>query len=226
MHRRKCLYNTMRPYLINQNILFVGAHPDDVELGCGGTLIKSLNENINTIYVVILSKGENGVSIKNNTNRIDESLNGLISIGLQKKNIFTYSISDTNFNNNRKKIFHILEKIIIQKQITTIFTHTNKEYHQDHIVIYEETLRAARNVGNIFLYETNAHTYSSYAPIYFIDVSKYINSKINLLNYHTSQKTKKYFSDENVKSLAKFRGNQSRHFQYAEGFEPIRIINQ
>ncbi len=216
----------MRQDLINQNILFVGAHPDDVELGCGGTLIKSLTNKSNNIYIAILSKGENGMAKQVKINRVNESINGLTSIGVKKENIFTYDISDTKFNDNRTKIFNLLEKLILQNKITTIFTHTNKEYHQDHMVIYEETLRAARNVGNILLYETNAHTYPSYAPTYFIDISEHIDKKIHLLKYHISQKPKQYFSDENVKSLAKFRGNQSRHFRYAEGFESIRIINQ
>ena len=68
-----------------RNVLFIGAHPDDVELGCGGTIIRHIEKGDN-VFILILSKGENGLNGRR-LNRANESIKGLCSAGIKKTNI-------------------------------------------------------------------------------------------------------------------------------------------
>ncbi len=207
--------------VIKMNILFIGAHPDDIELGCSGTLIKHLN-NKDNIFALIVSDGERGLN-GNRYKRITETKQALLDIGFKKSNIIFLHIPDTLFIENRKVILSSIERICEEHNIQRVYTHTNKEYHQDHIVVFEETLRGARNVSDILAYETNAHTFSTFSPNYFVDITDVLNKKIFLLNHHHSQIKKEYFRSDAIKSLAKFRGSQAKKY-YAEGFEIIRMV--
>ena len=144
---------------------------------------------------------------------------------MKKKNIFLLNIPDTKFIEHREKIFKFMEKVCFDFGITKVFTHTNKEYHQDHITVHEESLRAARNVQNILTYESNAHTFPTFSPNYFIDIGGYIESKVLVIKRHISQNRKKYCEMDNIRSLAKLRGYQSRVSDYCEGFEIIRMVH-
>lgn len=205
-------------------VLFIGAHPDDIELGCSGALLNHLNKK-DDIYIIVFSQGEKGLNEKSE-NRSSISKKIYIKCGVLEENIFMLNLPDTKFLENRESIFKFIEKTCIDFDINKVFTHTNKEYHQDHIVIHEETLRAARNVQNILTYESNAHTYPTFSPTYFIDITDYIDKKISIINKHLSQKDKKYCEEENIRSLAKLRGYQSRTFKFSEAFEIIRILQK
>jgi LmbE family N-acetylglucosaminyl deacetylase len=203
------------------NILFIGAHPDDIELGCGGTLIKHLNNKYN-VFALIVSDGERGLN-GNRYKRITETKNALVDIGFKESNIIFLHIPDTLFIENRKVILSSIEQICEEHNVERVYTHTNKEYHQDHIVVFEETLRGARKVPDILTYETNAHTFSTFSPNYFVDISDVFDKKVLLLNHHHSQAKKEYFKPDVIESLAKFRGSQAKKC-YAEGFEIIRMV--
>ncbi len=205
------------------NILFIGAHPDDIELGSGGTVIKHLKKGDN-VFILILSKGEKGQNGKK-VNRAKESINALCSIGVKESNIKILNILDTDFPKERKKIFIAIENLCRLKKINRVYTHTKKEHHQDHIVTNEETLRAARNVLDILTYESNAHTYTDFSPNFFVDIADVIDKKLSLLSFFKSQLNKDYLEVQNVKSLAKMRGYQSKN-KYAEGFEIIRMVTK
>ena len=206
-----------------RNVLFIGAHPDDVELGCGGTIIRHIEKGDN-VFILILSKGENGLNGRR-LNRVNESIKGLCSAGIKKTNIKILNVPDTNFPKERKKIFSAIEKLCTLKKIDRVYTHTRKEYHQDHIVTNEETLRAARNVLDILTYESNAHTYADFSPNFFVDITDVIDKKLSLLSFFRSQFDKDYLEAQNVKSLAKMRGYQGKN-KYSEGFEIIRMVSK
>lgn len=205
------------------NILFIGAHPDDIELGCGGTLIKHIKSKDN-VFALIVSDGEMGFIGARNS-RIKEAKKALSKVGFKKSNITFLHVPDTMFIENRKIILSEIERICDEHKIQKVYTHTNKEYHQDHIIVFEETLRGARKVPNILAYESNAHTLPIFSPNYFVDITDVLNKKIFLLNHHRSQSKKKYFNIDFIKSTARFRGFQAKKL-YAEGFEIIRMVGQ
>jgi len=107
--------------------------------------------------------------------------------------------------------------------IQLIYTHSNKAQHQDHVTIFEETMRAARKALGIMAYESHGATNPSFSPNLFVDITDVISEKISMLNCHQSQIAKNYLRIDSVVALAQFRSSQSEEFHYAEAFEIIKM---
>lgn len=205
------------------NVLFIGAHPNDIELGCGGTLIKHI-VNKDIVYTIVLSDGEMRIG-KSDADRIQEAKNALLDAGIDEQNITFIHVPDTMFMDYRKIILNEIEKVCSEHKIKKVYTHTNKEFRQDHVVVFEETLRGARNVSDILTYELCASTLPTFSPNYYVNITEVFHVKLLLLGKHGSQSKKAYFDYDFISSLAKFRGSQIKKL-YAEGFEIVRMIGE
>lgn len=205
------------------NILFIGAHPDDVELGCLGTIRLYLKKNDN-VFVIIATDGERGNKKLGKNNRVNESIVCLERTGLPTKNIILLHFPDTRLSEYKNDILARIEEFCFKNKIDSLYVGTNKDYHQDHAVLFEETIRASRNVRNVLAYESNSSTFSSFSPNFFVNITDFIDEKAEFLKLHISQCDKNYMGDEVVKSLARFRGNQSKSVSYAEAFEVFRMV--
>jgi LmbE family N-acetylglucosaminyl deacetylase/CheY-like chemotaxis protein len=205
------------------NILFIGAHPDDIELGCGGTLVKHI-QNGDNVYAMIFTNGEKGMrDTEPEIDRQNETLQALTIAGLSPQNIFFLQYPDTELWQIRQEVMNTIAKFCEAFQIQLIYTHSNKAQHQDHVTIYEETMRGARKVFGIMAYESHGATNPSFSPNLFVDITDVIDKKIAMLNCHQSQISKSYFKVESVIALAQFRSSQSEEFHYAEAFEIIKM---
>jgi LmbE family N-acetylglucosaminyl deacetylase/CheY-like chemotaxis protein len=204
------------------NVLFIGAHPDDIELGCGGTLIKHA-QNGDNVYALIFTNGEKGTDSKNGLDRKKESIQALTFAGVPQYNVHFLQYPDTELWKERQKVMNVIANFCEEFQIHLVYTHSNKAYHQDHITIFEETIRGAKKVRGIMAYETHGGMNPSFSPTLFVDISDVIVKKITMLNFHQSQISKNYLKVESVVALAQFRSAQSDEFHYAEGFEIIKM---
>ena len=122
--------------------------------------------------------------------------------------------------NQRERI----EKLINEVNPQRIYTHSVKDTHQDHRNVAYATLAAARNVSEIFLYESPS-LYLDFKPNYYVDVSDFIDEKLRILNLFASQNGKDYMKIEAIKGLAKFRG-LATFINYAEAFEIFRVLKK
>lgn len=200
-------------------ILAIGAHPDDIEIGCGGT-IRSFALQGADIYFIIATLGEKCI-VKDIDERAliekrkQESINAASFLGV--KEIFFLGLPDTNIEHNGTSVAAI-EKYIKLLKPNNIFTHTKEDNHQDHRNIALATLSACRRQRiNILHYETPT-TAQSFLPAVFNDISSTIEYKIETLGLFSTQNEKMYLDKEAIKGLAKYRGYISG-FEYAEGFE-------
>lgn len=207
------------------NILFIGAHPDDIEIGCGGTMIKHIKNGDNT-FALIVTDGEQGLKEFKKTHvRLDETIIALESSGIKNSNLIFLHLSDTSLWNERHSLLDSLEKTFEKYSIDRVYTHTDKSYHQDHITVNEETIRSLRNDGkiDILAYETNGSTKPSFIPSYFVDIGDVLQRKIDALNHHKSQSNKFTNNRDLIITLAKFRAHQAKLISYAEGFEVVKM---
>lgn len=207
---------------LGANVLFIGAHPDDIELGCGGTLIKH-TQNGDNVYALIFTNGEKGTDRKNGIDRKKESVQALTFAGVPLYNINFLQYPDTELWKERQKVMNVITNFCEEYKIHLVYTHSNKAYHQDHVTIFEETIRGAKKVRGIIAYETHGGMNPSFSPTLFVDISDVIVKKMAMLNFHQSQISKNYLKVESVVALAQFRSAQSDEFHYAEGFEIIRM---
>jgi LmbE family N-acetylglucosaminyl deacetylase len=210
-----------------KNILAIGAHPDDVEFGCAGTLAKHIH---NGDHVTILDMtctdcmNIRGEIIRQGERRRCEAEKAAKIIGAK---LIVLDFKDQMVPFDRDSIFAI-ERILVDLNIDTIYTHWNDDSHQDHINTLKSVLSAARYVDNIFLYEQ--------VPLprvgkilsevnYYIDISDFYKIKEEATLAHESQVKDKY-NDKvilGMRSLAEFRGSQC-NCKYAEAFEAVKQI--
>ena len=213
-------------------ILFIGAHPDDIELGCGGAICYFAENKPKT--EIFCYHTTNGVYSDINDEKVRdfEEINetarkSLSSLGIKKENIYFSNTPATQLKIEKESISEI-QKLIIAQNIKIIFTHSNPDtYHQDHMNTHFISLAAARRyVNNIIVYELYSDNAGGLmAPNSYIDISKYIEKKCNAIRYHKTEYDKfgkeKWIDD--VKTLAKYRGMQV-NVDYAEGFQIMKYL--
>ncbi len=211
---------------MKKNILFVGAHPDDIELGCLGTILHNIQRERDRTICVVVSDGEAGNPDGSRFNRLEESTKCLTKMGVDEHNMHFLHIPDTELFAHKRRIFTNIEHIVTKESIHQVFVHTIKDYHQDHSTVFKEVFRAARNVPDLLTFESNSSTLPTFAPNYFVDITDYVDEKARLLENHESQKDRRYMQIDGQKALAMVRGNQSRTFAYAEAFEIMRMVRR
>ncbi len=211
-------------------ILFIGAHPDDIEMGCGGAICYFTEKKM-PVYCYHLTSGVYsdiyGNIVRNFDEILDTTRKSLGMLGVKEENIYFTDVPATRLKINKERISE-LQKFIIEKKIDMIFTHPNPDtYHQDHRAAHNITMAGARRyVNNIFFYEIifNFGT-GLMIPNYYIDISKYIERKTKALRLHETEYKK--FDEERwidgIISLAKYRGIQVST-EYAEAFYMMRYL--
>jgi len=214
------------------NVLAIGAHSDDVEFGCFGTLIKHI-ENDDSVYILIMSNGNSTHSVTGEVIRTEQQTN----IECQKAadligaELIQLNFVDREVPFNSKSITEI-EKIIKEYNINTIYTHWGGDTHQDHINTLHSSLAAGRMVDNVLCYEqipvprvTNVYPVANY----YVDITNYMNKKIKACECHISQIEKynnmKIDMIDGLDILARYRGNQIGK-KYAEAFDILKMVKE
>jgi LmbE family N-acetylglucosaminyl deacetylase len=204
--------------VLKSNVLIaVGAHPDDIELGCGGT-ISVASAAGRKVIAVYLTKGEKS---GNPETRMSESKKALSILGVEEA--FFGNFVDTEIPNSHK-VIKFLEDLYEKFKPDTVLTHTTHDSHQDHRQIGWLSLSAFRNASKLLAYETPRVT-GDFSPTYFVDISNHVKSKWEALKCHESQKAKRYIAYESMVNLASFRGSQVS-LGAAEAYEVIRYIDR
>jgi LmbE family N-acetylglucosaminyl deacetylase len=181
-------------------ILAVGAHPDDVELGCGASL-KLFKELGHEVYILVLTRGEASGDPKI---RMKECR--LAGRKLCVDKVFFGNLQDTKIHDGIETISEI-EKVIDATGADVIFAHGYKDQHQDHRNASRATMSAARNAKKVLLFESPA-AMRDFLPQVFIDTTQTFSAKLEALEAFGSQATKVYFRG----NCDKMKHDEARHF--------------
>jgi len=206
-------------------ILAISPHTDDIELGCGGTINKFVQEG-KEVYCIVLSDCKDAIppGFKEDT-LSNECIKSLMSLCIKRNNIEIFNIENKNFPANRQKILEILEKVKEKIKPDLVIIPSLNEIHQDHKTTAEEAVRAFRNTTSIICYEQPWNNLKFNAK-FFVKLSKEnIDNKLKALKQYKSQLylERHYFEDDFLIGLARVRGTQIKE-RYAEAFEIIRLI--
>lgn len=204
-----------------QTVLAIGAHPDDIEFGCGATLLRYREEGCAT-HALVLTGGERGHNGPKTQVRIAEARAGARALALTALEI--HDLPDTQLAHEREKVRTLIEEAVRRLQPDIVFTHNARDAHADHRAVHEATREAVRGACTILCYE-NPSTPPEFNPQLYVDVSDYLEDKIAALACHRSQAAKPYADPKVIRHSAGFRGNQAR-IRYAEAFEAIRILEK
>ncbi len=200
------------------NVLAIGIHPDDIEFGCGATLLKLAKKGHN-IYLFVTTEGETG---SGEGIRRKEQIEAAKFIGAKK--IFWGGFRDTEVPVN-KALIDKIEAAIKEARPHRIFFNYPDDIHQDHRAVANCALSASRYVKQVLFYEVP--TTRNFEPDVFMDIADVLPDKLKLLKIHKSQVAKTRVPGltilDSAKSCATFRGYQAR-VKYAEGFKALRFI--
>jgi LmbE family N-acetylglucosaminyl deacetylase len=200
------------------NILPIGAHPDDIEYGCAGTLIKYA-ERGHHIYLMVLTSGQEGGSSEI---RKQEQENAAELMSVQK--IFWGGYHDTQLPLN-KELIEKIEEVLGEVNPDLILVNYGDDTHQDHRILTQATMSATRYVRNVLFFEVP--TTQNFNPQVYVDISDTLERKSQVLNAHASQVMKTNIEDMYIIELAQanatFRGIQGR-VKFAEAFAPLRLF--
>ena len=187
------------------NVLAIGAHPDDIEYGCGGMLAK-YGERGHHVYMFVASDGGLG---GNRKVRRREQKQAAVVVGARK--VFWGGYQDTEIPLNRDLIV-TLESVIREVEPRMIFVNYPDDTHQDHRNLAPGAVSATRYIPNFLFYEVPSTQH--FTPNCYTDIEKVLKRKLEALEAHASQVAKTNIEDltilELAKSCANFRGIQAR----------------
>jgi LmbE family N-acetylglucosaminyl deacetylase len=204
-------------------ILILSPHTDDAELGCGGTIVKLLEEG-NEIFWIVFSTAEDSLpegfardTLKN------EYLQVISDLAISEENCKVFDFKVRNLHQSRQEILEDLMRIRRQYNPDLVIGPSVNDLHQDHQVVSHEMIRAFKTTASVICYELpwNHVTFNTQC---FIKLNKnQIDKKCSILKHYQSQivQNRPYFTKEFIYGLAKIRGIQCNS-AYAESFEVVR----
>lgn len=201
------------------NILAIGAHPDDIELGCGGTISKhiSLGDNV---FVLIMTNGERG----SHTLSKEECMSSLKKLGVEETKILFGNFPD-GFITNNLDVISFIEDYLKLLQIEKVYTHFYLDRHQDHANLSKAVSSASRKIPELLLFQ-GPSTNNLFEPHYYIEISsEELNKKIDALSKYQTQRDKGIVDLEWVKSIAIINGLRC-NTKYAEAFALNHLIKR
>ena len=200
-------------------ILAIGAHPDDIEVGCSGTLAKYAQAG-HDIYLLVMTEGHMGG--KRAVRKKEQMKSAKI---LKPRELIWGGCEDTLLSLHMNKMVHDIEAVLKKVNPDFIFVQYEDDTHQDHRSLAKATISATRYVRNVLFYE--GPTTQNFSPTIFVDIKETIDGKISMLVAPKSQVMKTNIEGlsivDVVKATAMFRGTQGR-VHFAEGFMPLRMF--
>jgi LmbE family N-acetylglucosaminyl deacetylase len=201
------------------NILAIGAHPDDIEFGCGGTLMKYIRSG-HKVYLLVMTEGHKGGEGK--LRRTEQMRAAEI---LKPQEVIWGSYRDTELSPRMNEMVQDIEAILERIQPHFTFVNYDKDTHQDHRALARAAVSATRYIRNVLFYE--GPTSQNFSPTVFVDIKETLEEKLQVLLAHQSQVMKTNIEGLSIvdisRSTAIFRGISGR-VQYAEGFMPLRMF--
>ncbi len=212
----------MLNFLLNNdkplNILCLGAHCDDIEIGAGGTILK-LTENykINEIKWVVFSSNE--------IRKAEATESALLFLkNVPGNEIIIHSYRDGFLPFLAAEVKDKFEELKRNFQPDIIFTHYRDDRHQDHRLVSDLTWNTWRNHA-ILEYEIPKYDGDLGTPNLFVPLEEQFISRRNtiLMDAFTSQREKHWFDDATFRALPRLRGMESASM-YAEAFYARKLV--
>ncbi len=204
-------------------ILAVGAHPDDIELGCGGTLA-SLTRLHERVVMLVMTEGQRGPGGDR-----DRRVERLVAVRREEQEraaellgaeVIWGGLMDCEVIVNHDTIDRVTE-VIDDVDPRVIVTHWGQDSHQDHRAVSSIVTAAARRHPNVLYF--GGPTSLGFVPSIYVDVTGSVDAKISAIALHKSQAQSALMPDaEGVRALARAVGIAAR-VPYAEGFVPLRL---
>lgn len=203
-----------------RTVLAVGAHSDDIEIGCGGTLLELAKAypDLSVYWIVFSARPERRAEALASA---DDFL-----VDVSHKQIEVYPFRDGYFPHEGAEIKDVFEALKQQVSPDLIFTHCRHDLHQDHRVLCELAWNTFRN-HMVLEYEIPKYDGDLGAPNAYVSIdTPACERKVDLLMRHFgSQRDKHWFTPETFRAIMRIRGVESRSPSgYAEAFYARKFV--
>ena len=202
-----------------KRVLFLGAHPDDIELGCGALLHHIVRQT--EVLCVTLADNQSNPDLKNVK---DEHCRSMAVLGVPKDNIVFGKFTTRVFPNARQDILEYFLKLRREFEPDLIFTHSKQDVHQAHNTMTDESLRAFRGI-TVLGFDVVRSSYGFF-PNFLVEVTEEdVNKKIEALSQYETYRDRYYFNSELTRSIMVRHGALAER-PFAEGFDILRIVGK
>jgi LmbE family N-acetylglucosaminyl deacetylase len=199
-----------------RRVLAIGAHPDDVELGCGGTLLAHAAAG-DAVSVLVMTGGENGPAATSAERRAEQEAAARV-LGAR---LLWGGLTDCQVVADAAAV-SVVERAIASVGADVVYVHAPEDSHQDHRAVAAATLSAARKLSQVVHYQSPSTL--GFAPTVFVDVTGFLSGKLAALRAHASQvEASAMVEPDAVVAAARYWGAQAR-VGYAEAFAPTRLV--
>lgn len=206
------------------NILIIGAHYDDTELGAGGSAAKWVEEGKN-VYKITLTDTEvfsEDMGLKIRASRAKE--NSIAAAKILGITELEFPMAPYGKLEYSQEIMQKLEHTIKENEIDTCIFHFCDDYQTDHLGAHQICKTASRHCKNIMMFQSNPYILTQpFSPTYFVDITDYIDKKRKALSMYDAEHNRQgNLFETNI------RRNQiwgyGNHVPYAEGFMVIKMM--
>lgn len=202
-----------------KRVLFLGAHPDDIEIGCGALLHNIVNQT--EILCVTLSDNQKNPDLRNVKR---EHYQALAVLGIPEEKIVFGPFTTRVFPDTRQEILEYFLKLRRDFEPDLIFVHSRQDVHQDHLTMTDEALRAFRGI-TVLGFDVVRSSYGFF-PHFLVEVTEEdVNKKIEALSCYETYRDRYYFNSELTRSIMVRHGALAER-PFAEGFDILRIVGQ
>jgi len=202
-----------------KRVCFIGAHPDDIELGCGGLIAHIAGKTELMCYT--MSDNQKNPLL---TNVVKEHYASMETLGVPANHVVVANFETRRFPQARQEILEYLIEINHTFHPEIVFVHTKSDIHQDHGTVTEECLRAFRGIS-VLGFDVVRSSYGFF-PNFLIEVNETdVERKVAALaQYHTY--ASKYYFDPKLTRAIMVRYGALAERPYAEGFDILRVIGE
>ncbi len=210
-------------------VLVIGAHPDDEVIGCGGTILRHVDNGDSVEVLIITEACEPEWSPHYRLTKKAEQREVNKHLGIEQRYFLQLKTLSLN-NQDRGRLNRKISNVINGLNPDIIYTHFNHELNEEHNIVSMGTLVGSRlpNKATIYMYETPSGRYSliPFKPNYYVELSPLIVSKKSSIFsiYQSEVKDAPHpRSLRGIKVLAEYRG-QEIGVDYAEAFIQVRRL--
>ena len=206
---------------MSKSVVAFGAHPDDIEIGMGGTIAKlsALGYDMNLVVATL----PNFTKIDKKEERRNEAIMSAKVMGCKIPQFLDLAPEEIMFG---RGFVTIVDEIINRHKPDVVFTQWIGDSHQDHQALTRAVIAASRDLSNLFMYETTIPggiTENAFRPQLYVDITSTLDIKTNALDCFESQKNRcGHLWVDAIVGRCVYRGYQN-NTKYAEAFEVIRV---
>lgn len=214
----------------DDRVLFIGAHPDDIEIGAGGTVHRLTSAGVD-VHLLILTYGTHRLSpgFREFSGRISagatsestaptdydpgsrhgESIAAAACLGVPESRVFVATaFEDTRLQMHSHALIRFIEDFVFDEHgrpsFDVVVTHAAGDRHSDHNQVHESSMAALRYFrGRILCYRSPSTKVNEFAPNHFEILGEAaMAAKLEALRRHASQRDKMFMREEHIRRMA------------------------